>query len=309
MPERTVLDSFWTDPSVVPLTPEAKTLYLYSWTNSHNNAAGIYEIGLGTIAHETGWPETTIRKCLDELRQKVDWFEEFNIIWVKSFLNRQSRSPKYLTAVVIALRHLPEKIIIDYLDYNLQRNSIRLPIERLDTLSIGYRYPIDTRYSILSSTTTGGEGNNNNTSKTGESEGVVDKKAEEVAEKGVGVEESGKVDQELAVIVTAYESNIGMITPAVAEELKDVASTYPVGWFAEAMKEAVGNNARKLKYITAILERWRVEGYKADRRARAGPAGRSRSTRPGKVPTADELKEQERRLGIYGSKNDNARSL
>lgn len=127
---------------------------------------------------------------------------------------------------------------------------------------------------------------------------MEDKSGPEV--KGDGKEAVDKVGQELAVIVTAYEGNIGMITPAVAEELKDIASTYPAGWFTEAMKEAVDNNARKLKYITAILERWRVEGFKADRRTvKAGPSGRRlRSTAPGSVPTAEELKEQRRRFRV-----------
>jgi DnaD/phage-associated family protein len=61
-------------------------------------------------------------------------------------------------------------------------------------------------------------------------------------------------------IFALYEENIGMLTPMIAEELKDIISLYPEIWIEEAIKEAVKQNARKLSYITAILERWAKEG-------------------------------------------------
>jgi DnaD/phage-associated family protein len=64
-------------------------------------------------------------------------------------------------------------------------------------------------------------------------------------------------------IFTLYEQNIGMITPLIAEELKEAESLYPADWIAEAMKEAVTMNKRNWKYISRILERWKTEG-KAD---------------------------------------------
>ena len=54
-----------------------------------------------------------------------------------------------------------------------------------------------------------------------------------------------------------------MLTPMVAEKLKDIADEYSAEWFSEALKEAVTSGHRSLNYITAILERWRVEGYKS----------------------------------------------
>ena len=57
-----------------------------------------------------------------------------------------------------------------------------------------------------------------------------------------------------------YEQNIGIITPMMAEELKDAQRTYPAEWIEEAFREAV--KARKLswRYISRILERWTAEG-------------------------------------------------
>ncbi len=61
-------------------------------------------------------------------------------------------------------------------------------------------------------------------------------------------------------IFVMYEKNIGMLTPMVAEELKDIINLYPENWIGDAIKEAVKQNARKLSYITAILERRAKEG-------------------------------------------------
>ena len=67
--------------------------------------------------------------------------------------------------------------------------------------------------------------------------------------------------QPLAVnIFTLYEQNIGMITPMIAEELKEADKLYPPRWIEEAFKEAVKLNKRSWKYIARILERWAREG-------------------------------------------------
>jgi DNA replication protein len=61
-------------------------------------------------------------------------------------------------------------------------------------------------------------------------------------------------------IFSLYENNIGLITPMVAEELKDALATYPEEWLGEAVKEAVALNKRSWRYIARILEHWATEG-------------------------------------------------
>ncbi|HUT96533.1 MAG TPA: DnaD domain protein, partial [Dehalococcoidales bacterium] len=61
-------------------------------------------------------------------------------------------------------------------------------------------------------------------------------------------------------IFSLYEQNIGMLTPMIAEELRDALKVYPENWINDAIKEAVSNNKRKWSYISAILERWTTEG-------------------------------------------------
>jgi DnaD/phage-associated family protein len=68
------------------------------------------------------------------------------------------------------------------------------------------------------------------------------------------------VSQEQPNIFTLYEQNIGMLTPIIAEELKEAERLYPASWIQDAFKEAVDLNKRSWRYISRILERWAAEG-------------------------------------------------
>ena len=61
-------------------------------------------------------------------------------------------------------------------------------------------------------------------------------------------------------IYTLYEQNIGMLTPMIAEELREAESLYPETWIRDAIKEAVNQSKHKWSYVAAILERWATEG-------------------------------------------------
>lgn len=76
-----------------------------------------------------------------------------------------------------------------------------------------------------------------------------------------------------------YEENIGILTPLISEELKDIAGEYPPEWFEEAVKEACEANTRKLSYIRAILKRWRVEGFKSPKPQRGTRGSRKDNRR------------------------------
>jgi len=61
-------------------------------------------------------------------------------------------------------------------------------------------------------------------------------------------------------IFVLYEQNISLLSPLIAEELKDAADHYPAEWIEAAFREAVQQNKRKWTYIRAILRRWETEG-------------------------------------------------
>ena len=81
--------------------------------------------------------------------------------------------------------------------------------------------------------------------------------------KGLKVEEKALAEietEEQPDIFTLYEQNIGMLTPMIADELREAEKLYPETWIRDAIKEAVNQNKRKVGYILAILERWSSEG-------------------------------------------------
>lgn len=102
----------------------------------------------------------------------------------------------------------------------------------------------------------------------------------------------GEQDPNLTAIVICYEQNIGMITPIIAEWLKDISQRYPPEWFPEAVKEGIRScNPKRpgLAYIEKILERWKTEGFKSPKRA----PGRVRSGAMGiKGPAPKDLLEE-----------------
>jgi DnaD/phage-associated family protein len=77
-------------------------------------------------------------------------------------------------------------------------------------------------------------------------------------------------------IFALYEANIGMLTPIIADELREAEKEYPVEWIEDAFREAVSLNKRSWRYIHAILENWRTEGRGEEAGRRPGEADRRR---------------------------------
>ncbi len=72
-------------------------------------------------------------------------------------------------------------------------------------------------------------------------------------------------------IFKLYEENIGVITPMMADILKDDEATYPASWIKEAIQIAVARNVRTWKYVQGILKRWQKEGHGNEQDRRYDP--------------------------------------
>jgi DNA replication protein len=73
--------------------------------------------------------------------------------------------------------------------------------------------------------------------------------------------------QEAPNIYKLYEENIGLLTPLIADKLRDAENEYPEQWISEAITIAAERNKRNWSYINAILHRWQ-EGGRDDRKDR-----------------------------------------
>ena len=76
----------------------------------------------------------------------------------------------------------------------------------------------------------------------------------------LGADEAPPRVREKLNIFALYEDTIGMLSPMVAERLKEAEQRYPPGWIREAFEIAALENKRSWQYVSAILARWGSEG-------------------------------------------------
>jgi len=62
-------------------------------------------------------------------------------------------------------------------------------------------------------------------------------------------------------IVKAYESEIGLLTPLIGEEIHATIDEYPLEWITDAISIAAKSNKRNWRYVHGILRRCRAEGH------------------------------------------------
>ncbi len=74
-----------------------------------------------------------------------------------------------------------------------------------------------------------------------------------------------------------YEENIGVLTPMLAEAIKEAEASYPRQWIEDAIRYAVERNARSWRYISKVLDAWQQEGRSRETSGRL-PRGPRRYT-------------------------------
>jgi len=75
-----------------------------------------------------------------------------------------------------------------------------------------------------------------------------------------------------------YEENIGVLTPMLAEAIKEAQTTYPREWIEDAIRYAVERNARSWRYISKVLDTWQQEGRSRETSGRLPKGPRSYTT-------------------------------
>ena len=115
------------------------------------------------------------------------------------------------------------------------------------------------------------------------------------------VNDAEQKNSETAEVFKAYESEIGMLTSFVRDDVLDAIELYPKDWIIEAIKVAAKNNARKWSYVEAVLKSWKVNGYKTDIRANK-QNGKSKQPKSYLSPGLQKMLEEEKaeRMRLYG---------
>lgn len=99
---RQIHTQIWGDPNVELLSPLAKLIFVYSFSNKHRNEACIYQITTRKISFETGIKLEQVEESLNELinREMVFYDWENSILWVKNAVKYQSTGEKTIKAII-----------------------------------------------------------------------------------------------------------------------------------------------------------------------------------------------------------------
>jgi len=94
----------------------------------------------------------------------------------------------------------------------------------------------------------------------------------ELKELQAAIPEEARLRVQRPNIFVLYEQNVGLMTPLIADQLRDLEKSYPPAWIQEAFEIAVSRNKRHLRYIHNILKRWETEGKDVGRHEETGRA-------------------------------------
>lgn len=149
---RNVNMSFWTDSKVVDdYTPEDRYFMLYALTNNYTNIIGCYEISIKQMSNDLGYTKEVVENLLNRfktLHKTIDYdFDTKELMVVNWHKYNWSSSPKLDNPLYIAIENVKSVKFHDELAliYN-QRESVKS--EENNTVSIPYRYGIDTTITI-----------------------------------------------------------------------------------------------------------------------------------------------------------------
>ncbi len=84
----------------------------------------------------------------------------------------------------------------------------------------------------------------------------------------------GKINEKANEIFKLYENEIGLLTGATSDRLKDLITEFSDVWLKEAILESNRQNKRNLAYIEKILENRKNGGQRNDQRKSSTTAGR-----------------------------------
>lgn len=121
MPERSFSTEIWdSDQWFQDLSKEQRYLYIYLKYNNHCNQAGLYHTTIKTMSFDTKIDDGRLPELLSSLAPQIEWYPEHDLIWVKTFLQGQAKSPKFIIAAIKSLNgaKVPEEIRAEFEIYN-----------------------------------------------------------------------------------------------------------------------------------------------------------------------------------------------
>ena len=241
---RQIHTNIWTDSWFLELDTQEKLLFIYLFSNDRTSLSGIYELHKKVISFETGISVNAITKMLQKFQDANKVYVEGNVVWVVHMRKfHETKSDTVLQRIKSDVNTVPEcelkKKYLAYMagiPYGYPMDAVPIPDTQLKGIGIG----------------TGNEDEDEITTAA-----VIE-------------------NPDIATISKVYESEIGVLTATVRDELVLALEQYPSDWIAEALKESARQNKRNWRYSLGILKRWKVDGFKVDTRKQAASTARQK---------------------------------
>lgn len=144
MAYRKIGTGIWQDPWFEELTPNAKLLFVYLFTNDVCNQSGMYQISMRRMKFESG---IDVEVVLKELTGKVSWDADYQIIWVKNFVKWQCQNSNFLIGALKSINGIPLDLYQQFIKYNhslIASYGINPTEYRMDTISVRSQNHINT---------------------------------------------------------------------------------------------------------------------------------------------------------------------
>lgn len=251
---RCVSPNFWSDPKVDDdFTPEDKYFYLYLLTNPHTTLSGCYELGKRQASRELGYNEETVDRLINRMEtvHNVIRYDKATkeILLLNWHKYNWSKSPKCLKGVEYSLQNIKSDAFRKYCT---------------DTLSIQYRYNIDTTVSVsvtepITETVIYPNRDSLNSSK----------------------EKAPAADADLAQIIQRYEEVADSFPRSALEKLQSWRQSFGTDMILLAIDRAAEANKRSWAYINGILASWQREGVRTVGDVAANDESRQQQPRSG----------------------------
>lgn len=222
---------------------------LLAWANKSKDR-GRVEItegepyGLEDLTRATGFPRKTVQAVLLEMinLRMVDFEEETLTFVISNWSNRQFPS---------------------------DNSTERVKKHRLTNRETLHETLHDTSLETSHESTMKRFGNAPDTDTDIDTELDTDTEAEEEEERADT--RSKEKQKAAAAVFKLYETEIGVITSTIADDIKSALEDYPAEWFERAFQESARQNKRSWKYALAILKRWKVEGFQSNTKPKDQP--------------------------------------
>ncbi|MBE3586544.1 MAG: DnaD domain protein [Thermoanaerobacter sp.] len=304
---RQIHTHIWDDPKFEELSPHAKLLFIYGFSNKHRNEAGIYTITVRKIAFETGLTIEQAEAAIKEIEAagmwRYDW--ENHVLWIKNALKYQSVSEKCLVAIRRDIDSISSQLVEEFKEYY---KALLYPTDRV---SIGYPKPTD---NLAGKGKGKGKGKVNVKDKgkdpisddlsnnaavavlTGEGCGEGEN-SDGCGGENNQPEKNGDANTSVTGNIAAVLQKCGILMPSPLEVEKIafwLEKGMEFGVFELAAEKAALANVRRVSYIESILRQWFNAGIRTREQAEGESSKKFGQTAIRAAPAARDTPEEEK---------------